>query len=426
MAACQGPPQEVAAVPEPPLLGGSLQVPSCRQPIVTVTGASAPEPGSPVLGQAPLPRQLHLGLTDDPRTSIAIVWRTDEGTLASTVQLGRRGTGERSVVGSTFVFETGSGEARELVRLHEARVCGLAPDTEYVYRVGGVDDDGREAWSPEYRFRTAPDLTADPSAEVTVLVMGDSRNGAGTLAALLDRAETIAAPDLVLFSGDAVAHGQVQLEWDQFWAAAEGHLERVPFIAAHGNHEANALNFFAQMALPGDERDFVLDYGALHLTVINDTPLDDDAFAASVPAFLETWLRPAGQDVPWSVLMHHRPAWSSATTHGSNTELQALLGPIIDAKQVDLVLNGHTHVYERSHPLRAGVVQRSPREGTIYLVAGGAGAPHHGLGSSYWTAVAETTHHFVILTVRAGQLTFTAYREDGGVIDQMTLTGDQP
>jgi hypothetical protein len=56
--------------------------------------------------------------------------------------------------------------------------------------------------------------------------------------------------------------------------------------------------------------------------------------------------------------------------------------PIFDQHSVDLVINGHNHVYERTDPLKAGAVTTSApigstvysaTQGTTYVVAGSAG-----------------------------------------------------
>ena len=56
--------------------------------------------------------------------------------------------------------------------------------------------------------------------------------------------------------------------------------------------------------------------------------------------------------------------------------------PLFDRYKVDLVLNGHHHIYERTEPIRAGVpttsaptgaTVRPATEGTTYAACGGAG-----------------------------------------------------
>jgi hypothetical protein len=403
----------------PALAGGKLTFDACGTSIITRVGATAPVLGQDQLGADPTPLQVHLGLVGDARTSIAVTWRSDADTLASTVKWGLAATSEHSTLGGTFQYQTGFNNG-DLIRVHEVHLCGLSADTEYVYRVGGVDGAGQERWSPEYRFRTAPDLALDPSAAITVLVLGDSRGGFDTLETILDTADGIATPDLILFSGDAVTVGQLQSEWDAFFDAIAPHATRAPLLSTHGNHELNAVNYYSLFAMPGDEEDYSLDYGPIHLAVVNDSPADSAELQTRVADFLEHDL--AGASAPWTLVMHHRPLYSSAANHGGDPTLRALFGPIYDAHHVDLVLNGHDHDYERTLPLNDRMVQATPATGTVYVVGGGAGADLYGAGTAFFTAASESTHNFVVLTIRAGTLDLKAYREDGSFLDSLVMT----
>jgi acid phosphatase type 7 len=404
--------------------GGSLAIEGCGDNLTTRVGATAPVPGTPVLGDDPAVYQVHLGLQNDPRTSVVVQWRTrDERTLASTVQYGVGGALDQTLEGATFVFESGFSGNGGTVRIHEAHLCGLTPDTEYTYRVGGSVD-GVDGWSPIYQFRTAPDLTASPDAEVVVAFVGDSRDGYDIWARLIDLIRE-QSPDLILFSGDAVTFGQIQLEWDYFFDAAQPLFARVPVISAHGNHEGNAINYYAQFALPGDEEQFALDYGALHVTVANDSPVEIGDVSTRVADYLRGALaESAGK--PWRVVMHHRPIWSASANHGGDATLKASWQPIFDAERVDLVLSGHDHDYERTKPMRGDAAQTSFAEGTVYLVSGGAGAQLYGNGTDFWTEISEKTHSAVILRIRTGTMVVESFREDGSQIETFTMTKEVP
>jgi hypothetical protein len=409
------------AAPLPaPLHGGSITLAGCGYDVTTRDGAAAPAMSTPVLGADPTPRLIHLGLRGDARTSVVVSWRTaDETTLATTVEWGKSSTAWHSTDGFSYQYE--SNLAGDRVRQHETHLCGLEPDTSYTYRVGGKGADGTEVWSPTYSFRTAPDLAADPSAQVTFLILGDSRDGAATFGQLLAKGVALGSPDLLVFTGDAVTIGALQDEWDQWLGAGEPVMRTLPMIATLGNHEANAQSYYAQLALPGDEENFSLDYGAVHLTVVNDTPEDTNDLDGKIPAFLDSDLA-AHASAPWLFVMHHRGAYSSALFHGSDLTLRSTWCPIYDAHHVDLVLNGHDHDYERSLPVKNAQVVASAAEGTYYVVAGSAGADLYQNSSDFWTATSASTHAFVLLHVRKGQLDFTTYDLDGTAIDDLSIT----
>ena len=98
--------------------------------------------------------------------------------------------------------------------------------------------------------------------------------------------------------------------------------------------------------------------------------------------------------------MHHRAIYSASSSHGPADDLQAAWAPLYDAHHVDLVLNGHDHDYERTWPIRAGQVCPSTAVGTVYIVAGAAGASLYNHGLAYWTAVSESAQHVIVLTAR--------------------------
>jgi acid phosphatase type 7 len=410
-----------AALEEDPMNGGSLVMAGCGTTLTTPIKASVPvliPAGSePLLADA-TPRHIHLGLVSDPKTSIAVVWRTmDDLTKATTMRYRREGDTEWTYLdGASFEYITGFGWTGDRVRVHEVHLCGLTADTAYDYQVGGGGAGDTASWSTESRFRTAPDLSVDASAEVTVLVLGDTRGGDAIWGGLLRSAFELSPPDLILFSGDAVTLGNIQLEWDAFLDQGGEMLRSAPVVFAHGNHENNAPAFYSLNAMPGNEQWFSLDYGALHLVVLNDEPEDVASVAGAQKTFLDEDL--TAQTNSWSALMHHRSMWSAGTAHGSNLEIRAAWGATVDEHDVDLVFSGHDHNYERTKPLRNEVETAG---GTIYVVAGNAGAPLTTSGTGFWTAFSEATPNFMILRVRPGTLEASAFRDDTSALDSFTL-----
>ena len=85
----------------------------------------------------------------------------------------------------------------------------------------------------------------------------------------------------------------------------------------------------------------------------------------------------------------HQTAISTADhTNGADLGIRQEWLPLFDHYQVDLVVCGHEHHYERSHPVRGALGHRNqnadprrqpaatsstPREGTVHLVIGGGG-----------------------------------------------------
>jgi hypothetical protein len=183
----------------------------------------------------------------------------------------------------------------------------------------------------------------------------------------------------------------------------------------NGNHENNAINFFSQFAMPGDQETFGFDYGFAHITVANDGPEDTTTLTTTVRDAIGADFA-ASTSARWKMLMHHRPMWSAGTRHGSDLALQASWQPLVDQYHLDLVLNGHEHQYEVSKPLLGQAVQTTNATGTVYVVAGGAGADLYPTGMGFWTAYTEMSHTAAVLHVRRDLLTLDSFHPDGTAI----------
>ncbi len=422
VAACGG---DDGVVDMPVFDGGRFTVEGCDYEVVTRVDAEAPALGADVLGDDPDPIQVHLGLAGDPRTSMVIVWRTDAATTSTIAKFGEGTSLDQTAAGVTYGFISGVGGVGDTLRMHEAHLCGLQPDTEYSYQVGGVDADGNEALSQTYTFHTAPDLADSPDAEVTIAYSGDTRNGYADWAQVAEQI-LAQAPDLLVYTGDIVTLGPLQDDWDGFFDASPELLATVPLVSAHGNHEINNIAYYAQLAMPGDEENYSFDYGALHQVVLNTDPNAAGDLDGKIPEFLDDDL--GASDAPWKIVTFHRGLYSSGSSHGSDLTLRAAWGPIIDEHAVDLVIQGHDHIYERTFPMRAEVPGTTPgTDGTVYIVSGGAGADLYdtSFGTATqepFTAFAESTFNATIVQIRPTMLSLTSYRADGSTLDELTIT----
>ncbi len=362
-----------------------------------------------VYGSAPTPALVHLGLPGDPSTSMAIVWKTDGGTLATQVQLGLDATYGTTLDGGSFLL-LGSDSADQ--RIHEVHICDLAPNTTWHYRVGGAG-----AWSPDYTFTTAP--VPGSTGPVVFGVAGDSR-GAPTTWGAVAAGQASHGAELRLFTGDAVSTGYNIASWDDWFEAAAGSIESVPTLMAHGNHEGNAQPFFAFSAAPGNEKWYSFDYGNVHIVALNDTVSVSTDWSVQAE-----WLAAdlAATSQPWKIVFHHKPGYSSCAPNGTDANVRTWFVPVEEAGGVQLDFAGHNHNYERTVPLRGGVEVAAGGGGVTYVVTAGAGAPLYDNNQGYfYTAVAQETQHYVMVAVNGDTLTVTAYDLADNVLDTFTLT----
>ncbi|MEO8548555.1 MAG: metallophosphoesterase family protein [Kofleriaceae bacterium] len=402
--------------------GGKLAIDGCGYEVVTREGAEPPQLPVDLLGPDPTPKLVHLGVIGDPKTSIVAVWRTaDELTRLSSIRYAKGENLPASAlvqagIGIVFGYQAGGADgAQHVFPIHQGHLCNLEPGTAYSYQVGSLDPFTRaEHFSPVYTFHTAPDIVAHPDTEVVLGFVGDSRGGYDVWSEMIGQLK-MRSPDLVLFSGDAVTLGLTETEWEDFFGRAESLFATTMMIPAHGNHEANAINYYSQVALPGDQQNFGIDYGYAHITVANDTPEDPSDLAGAFRDKLQAdFASSAG--ARWKLFMHHQPMWSASTRHGSSQTLQQAWQPLVDQYGIDLVLNGHDHDYEVSKPLVGASVQTTGTAGTVYIVAGSAGAELYDNGNDFWTAYSEKTYSAATIDVRKDRMTFSGFRQDGTAI----------
>jgi hypothetical protein len=358
--------------------GGTLAVTGCPSSVTTKLGAEAPKLSSSTFGKDPTPQFVHLGFVGDPKTSMVAQWRTvDETTTSGFVRYaaGDGLTADQLTEQAKDIEFGYRGTGMAIYRMHQGHMCDLQPGTT---------------------------------------VLGDSRDSAQIWGQLAGELQTQAV-DMMLFSGDAVLVGLDQGEWDAWLGSATDVLPTTPIVMIDGNHEADAINFYAQFAAPGDQENFGFDYGHAHFTVANDTPEDDSTLTTSTLDAIKADFQ-ASTGARWKLFAHHQPMYSAGSPHMSNLTLRSSWGPVVDQYAIDLVINGHEHQYEISKPLNNGVVQATNATGTVYVVSGGAGASLYPIGSDFWTQYAEMTYTAAVLHVRRDQMTLDSFRQDGSAL----------
>ncbi|CAN5574671.1 metallophosphoesterase [soil metagenome] len=94
----------------------------------------------------------------------------------------------------------------------------------------------------------------------------------------------------------------------------------------------------------------------------------------------------------WTIVVFHHPVYSPSTAHGSTPGFRKLLNPLFRRRGVDLVLNGHDHLYSVTKPIKK----------IRYLVTGGGGRELYPCGEAKFSAVCVERNHFVY--IHAGRL----------------------
>jgi hypothetical protein len=403
----------------------------CSYRVHTTPGTSLNAMGDTnTFGSNPDPQDAHVTWASDPSTSAVVLWRTDAATLATVVQYGT----DMATLGSMATGHVTSSSASATLgaHMHEVHLCGLVPDTTYYYRAGGEGH-----WSAVQRFRTAP-AAGGSGYDVNFAVAGDTRDDFAVWTMVQSQILAMSGastPDFLMFSGDALPIGTDQNLWNQWFAASRPTMPLMPYVFAHGNHEALSLNYLVQIAQPqsddpqADELYFAFDYGPVHFVVLNDSASSATALASLISAE-QSWLMRdlAAVDrarTPWVVAFHHKGAFSSSN-HTSDTDVtsvRAAWPPVFAQSGVDVVLNGHDHNFEVTQPLLGdGTPAPSGMHGTVYYTAAGAGAMLYPSATRGWTRYSESVVNYLLVHVTEHAFQVTPYRLDGTVIDQGTLS----
>jgi 3',5'-cyclic AMP phosphodiesterase CpdA len=400
---------------------------------------------------------------------VAVSWSTPAPVGAPAVEVGTdAGLGLR-VPAETRVVR-GWGAA-----YHHARVEGLEPGTVYRYRISHAGGPALEG-----TFRTAP-ASVEPFGFVALGDQGTSAAADAVNARIraLDPAFVLHAGDLCYANttGNGEAGATDQAVWDRWLGAIAPQASRAPWMPTVGNHEMEPGygelgydGFAARFTLPANGAP-----GAPHTWWFrwgNLAVVGADANDASfeIPHNLG-WLGPA-QDrwldetlgrlradpaVDFLVVVFHHCAYCSNAVHASDGGVRSRWAPIFDRHGVDLVVNGHNHSYERTHPVRgAEPVGEAPTgatidsaTGTTYLTAGGGGQQSYPVTlypASYvtveggarvpeaatWSAVRLLDYSLLAVDVTpagAGGLAtmhLRGLRPDGTVFDEVTLARRAP
>ncbi|MEZ4265570.1 MAG: metallophosphoesterase family protein [Myxococcota bacterium] len=409
------------------------------------------EPASWVTEPNRTVRNMHMTWQRDPATTMTLQWATNDIDLTTYVPrvwavptAMVTGTAEAPIMpwASRFVTEGEGKIYREALAGFETgeidfviwtvELTGLVPDTEYTYRVGTWEEfDAKtgEFKSPDLTdartFKTG--ITKGERKPFEMVMAGDSRGGMEEIRANIHHINDNDAR-LWVFNGD-MTNGGAQVEWDDWQDAMSPVLTSRVLMPVHGNHEIFANIFYEQYALPQEpglpedlvEHAWSLDFANVHLVGLDSNV---EARIKDQIDWLDADLAAARKDpdIDWIFVMMHHGVYS-ASNHGSTMTVQEHWVPIFERHNVDLVFSGHDHNYERTHPLRGDKVVE-PKDGIVYVVAGGFFSPGYGNGNEWWTAT--STHGDVRNYVRVGvaekTVKVTAYSGDSTqVIDTFEL-----
>lgn len=282
---------------------------------------------------------------------------------------------------------------------HEVVIPNLAPGKSYSYTVtaGSLKSGGS--------FRTDP-LKPEP---FTFVVYGDCRSGHPMHKQLMKVAQKY-NPALVLNTGDLVADGRKQAEWDTFWGIVGPISRNAAYYPTLGNHEKESDLYYHYFSLPDSglgEANYTFTYAGAYFISL------DVSESIMIDVKQKKWLAQkleAAKKYDYIFVFFHVPMYSSSK-RSPNLQLRKTLGPLFEKYRVTAVFNGHDHFYERSIA-----------NGIPYIIAGGGGAELYDFERENPESVFKSKeNHIVVINVRGKTAQVETRNINNKVIDSFTL-----
>ncbi|MEO6723261.1 MAG: metallophosphoesterase family protein [Ferruginibacter sp.] len=300
------------------------------------------------------------------QNGIVIRWRTDIAT-DSKVSYGL-------VAGSLNQSATDNVLATE----HIVTLTGLTANTLYYYSIGSTS--GTLQGDGANYFKTMPPVGS--SQKTRFVAMGDMGTNVATQLKVRDAWLSFNGTNYTdgwLLLGDNAYNSGTDAEYQtNFFNIYQSSLTKNHVLwPAPGNHDyANsparqadhAIPYYSIFSLPKNgeaggvpsntEAFYSYNYANIHFVA-----LDSYGWETGSTRLYDTlgpqvaWLKQdlAANTQQWTVVYFHHPPYTKGS-HNSDTEtelvnLRQRLVPILERYKVDLVLNGHSHSYERSYPI---------------------------------------------------------------------------
>lgn len=343
---------------------------------------------------------------------------------------------------------------------YEAHVDGLQPGARYYYAV--FDGDRRLAGGDqEHFFKTSPPVGND--ASLRLWVVGDSGTAGRDQRQVFEAAqgflhETGRKLDAYLHVGDMAYPDGTDREFQlTFFDIYQPTLRNTVCWPSMGNHEGHTSRgqlgigpYYDAYVVPtaaeaggvasGSEAYYSFDIGNVHFVCLDSHDLNREPTGA-MAQWLVADLEEAQGD--WLIAFWHHPPYTKGShdsdREGQLIEMRTHIMPILESGGVDLVLSGHSHIYERSmlidgaystpttaesvvlddgdgNPDGDGAYHKSeglnPHEGTIAIVSGHGGAGISRKGTMPIMRQIIVEHGSVILDVEGDTLTGTMVNKE--------------
>lgn len=371
-------------------------------------------------------------ITADSRTSRTIMWQAERPAPDAAVEYRRKDdtadSRQAAAVSENFTDDAVTST------IYTASLA-LQPGQSYEYRT--VSGQSASRWH---------DLKAADDSSFEALIFPDSQSNDYSGWKELAQNAYARNPEAAFFvnMGDLVDNGEDHSQWNAWFDAVSGIIDKIPCVPLMGNHETYNqqwkvrlpeayLHDFAvpQNGSPDFERYYyAFDYGPVHFTVLNTQWDETDAFKPGLLDEELAWLKKdlAATRQKWKIVLLHKDVLQyrihnrPERKEGFSDVGEAFM-PIFDACDVDLVCSAHLHTYRN----RGHIYDFKPaRHGPYYILTGVAGNVRYpGLWVDHamdkTIAPQPETDNYLTLTASSDALTIRCFLPNGDKIDQAVL-----
>ncbi|NEW07903.1 hypothetical protein GK047_18040 [Paenibacillus sp. SYP-B3998] len=401
------------------------------------------------------PTLLNMTFNGDPKTTLAFDWYSSEsitGTVLQVVEASKvQGDIFPEALATTFngnatIIDTlmteGDRKTKKYKKFasHKAIANQLKPGTKYVYRAGNGDADG---WSLNGSFTTDTASNQNFHFMYTTDTQGSDKANfelwQDTFRKAIDK---LVDPKFVLLTGDLTDDGDLEQLWQWFLGVPKTEFANVPFAPIVGNHEIEDYpnnNFYNHFNLPKDVGTgtedgtvYAFEYGdALFMQINTQYEGEVNPYRADAQFDAQLkWMRNqvAKTDKKWKFVSMHKGAYSSGDNASAESDrvkfYRKFLIPAFDEMGVDLVFEGHDHMYMRSYQMLNNVPIKNvikdeqgnvvDPKGTVYLMGNSGGSKFYTLNpnaDNFFAAKNEQPFKkmFVDVSITGDVLNFTSY-----------------
>lgn len=386
------------------------------------------------------PERVVLGWIGDPAHTQAITWRTEKLAETPQVQFALASADPDFIKSATSVpAKSGSLDldSGKTVATYRANIEGLKPSTHYLYRAG----DGKN-WGEWNGFHTAN----DQPAKFRCIYVGDAQNDIRSRWSRVIEAAFAKAPKsaFMIHAGDLVAEGYKDELWGEWYDSMGFIAANMPSLAVPGNHELEKPAgtpkdgtlpkiWKQQFSYPqngpdiAENESYYFDYQGVRFISLNVNMMENQKNFEAVRPLVEkeaAWLEKVLKDNPnhWTVVFQHQGMYSMANNR-NYVEMREALLPLYDKYGVDLVLQGHDHMYARSQKLAGGKIVAPDAAGTVYTISV-SGPKMYEVDHRFEPLMAKVIPHtqmFQVIEVDGDKMTLHAYSSESEQLDGFQL-----